>query len=163
VRAALLPAASSDARWWRVELGAEHDPTGLFCEANVLRYRPLPLAVVRVAAGSDPIDVARVLLAVTCTGAPLRLSVDPSWPGDLGGVDHVREAATAFGSWAAAEAPARIRLLGDEPRPPVPVATFVDDRPVVHDARVELLRYVREQAVSRTLHRFGNLVDRGRG
>jgi RHH-type proline utilization regulon transcriptional repressor/proline dehydrogenase/delta 1-pyrroline-5-carboxylate dehydrogenase len=163
LRAAVMAAARSDARWWRTELCVEHDPTGLFCEANVLRYRPLPLAVVRVAAGADSVDVARVLVAVTCTGAPLRLSVDPSWVGDLGGVDHVRESAEVFSAWATAAAPERVRLLGGEPRPPVPVATFVDDRPAVHDGRVELLRYVREQAVSRTLHRFGNLVTRRPG
>ncbi|MEZ5230803.1 MAG: hypothetical protein R2710_30265 [Acidimicrobiales bacterium] len=32
------------------------------------------------------------------------------------------------------------------------------DAPVVGNGRVELLHYLREQAISRTLHRFGNLV-----
>ena len=39
----------------------------------------------------------------------------------------------------------------------LPGETYLDARPPVDDGRIELLRYVREQAVSRTLHRFGNL------
>ena len=31
--------------------------------------------------------------------------------------------------------------------------------PVTNSGRIELLHYLREQAVSRTLHRFGNLVS----
>ena len=34
----------------------------------------------------------------------------------------------------------------------------VDDSPVVDHGRIELLRWVREQAVSRTRHRYGNLI-----
>ena len=35
----------------------------------------------------------------------------------------------------------------------------VDDSPVVDHGRIELLRWVREQAVSRTCHRYGYLVS----
>ncbi|HYD10798.1 MAG TPA: hypothetical protein VEA78_11915, partial [Acidimicrobiales bacterium] len=34
----------------------------------------------------------------------------------------------------------------------------VDDQPITPDGRVELLRWLREQAISRTTHRFGNVL-----
>ena len=38
----LAVAAVSDDHWWRTHYGIEHDPSALFCESNVLRYRPRP-------------------------------------------------------------------------------------------------------------------------
>jgi hypothetical protein len=55
--------------------------------------------------------------------------------------------------------PGRVRLLGSEPAlAALEPAVHVDGRPPVLLGRIELLRYVREQAVSRTLHRYGNVV-----
>ena len=39
-----------------------------------------------------------------------------------------------------------------------PGECFVDDAPPLADGLIEGLRYRREQAVSRTLHRFGNVI-----
>ena len=36
----------------------------------------------------------------------------------------------------------------------------IDDAPVVSAGRIELLRWVREQAVSQTMHRYGNITHR---
>ena len=38
----LAAARASDEAAWQSEFGIEHDPTGLFCESNILRYRPCP-------------------------------------------------------------------------------------------------------------------------
>ena len=53
----------------------------------------------------------------------------------------------------------RVRLLGTEPELAAlePAVTSTPARPVLL-GRVELLRCLREQAVSRTLHRYGNVV-----
>jgi len=160
-RARLDAAARSDAHWWTTEFTVDHDPTGLFCEANVFRYRPLPVAVVRIAADSPVADVARVLVAVTLTGSETDISVDPAFPVRLPIVTHRVEPSAEFVERMAAEAPPRVRHLGREAlgRIDLPIETFLDDRPVVTDGRIELARYLREQAVSRTLHRFGNLVQ----
>ncbi len=40
---------------------------------------------------------------------------------------------------------------------------WVDDIPVAADPRREILRWVREQAVSERLHRHGNITGRRRG
>ena len=59
----------------------------------------------------------------------------------------------------APSAVARIRLVGEEPALQALEPRFhVDARPPVLLGRVELLRYLREQTLSQTLHRFGNVV-----
>jgi RHH-type proline utilization regulon transcriptional repressor/proline dehydrogenase/delta 1-pyrroline-5-carboxylate dehydrogenase len=160
-RRSLRAAVRSDARWWAADLGVEHDPSGLAFEENRFRYRPLPEVVVRVAADARPVDVVRVLAATELVGAPRRVSVAPGYPGSLDAVAHRRELAPAFAATVAATAPARVRVVGTEAVPGAAPATYVDDRSVVGDGRVELARYLREQAVSRTVHRFG-VVERGR-
>ena len=79
------------------------------------------------------------------------------------GASRHDENAEDFVAWAQ-RLPDRVRLLGDEPalRTGLPPTTFLDDRPPIGDGRIELLRYLREQAVSRTRHRFGNLVSSAR-
>ena len=56
----------------------------------------------------------------------------------------------------------RIRLLGEASTRLREAANqagvYLADGPVTANGRVELLNYLKEQAVSRTLHRFGNLV-----
>lgn len=136
-----------DAAWWVGEFGIEHDPTGLFCESNVLRYRPISPFPVRVAPAADPADVERVLAAIDAVGSVAALSRADD------------EDALTFWRRVGAERPERVRLVGVESVPAdLPVTIYVDDRPVVRNGRIELLRYVREQAVSTTLHRYGNLV-----
>jgi hypothetical protein len=60
-----------------------------------------------------------------------------------------------------ATAPDALRVVGT--RPPefdsIPTTCFVNDATPVADGLVEGLRYRREQAVSRTLHRFGNVTE----
>jgi RHH-type proline utilization regulon transcriptional repressor/proline dehydrogenase/delta 1-pyrroline-5-carboxylate dehydrogenase len=163
-RRALDAAVRSDAHWWADEFAVDRDPSGLFCEANVFRYRPLPDLVVRVAADAAELDVARVLCAVQRSGSPVTVSVHQDYAGPLGEVDHVRASAGEFAATVTGRPPARIRALGSVPVPEaLPAAPNVDRRAVVLNGRIELARYLREQAVSRTLHRFGNIVGRGRG
>jgi RHH-type proline utilization regulon transcriptional repressor/proline dehydrogenase/delta 1-pyrroline-5-carboxylate dehydrogenase len=159
-RVSLERAARSDARAWRTEFATVHDPSRLAYEGNEFRYRALPTIVVRVTADARPAAVARVLAAAMLVGAPLRVSAAPGSSGPFGSVARHEEHGEDFVGWARRARPDRVRLLGDEPavRAGLPATTFVDDRPPIGDGRIELLRYVREQTVSRTRHRFGNLV-----
>ena len=43
--------------------------------------------------------------------------------------------------------------------PPTAPASAVIDAPVLANGRLELRWYLREQAVSRTLHRYGNVTE----
>jgi RHH-type proline utilization regulon transcriptional repressor/proline dehydrogenase/delta 1-pyrroline-5-carboxylate dehydrogenase len=167
--AALEAAAASDAYWMAAAFGTGHDPAGLFCEANVLRYRPVPRVIIRVAAGSSApsFGLARTMVAAFGSGAGpgLALSLHPAVVasgvscGDLPGVEVVTETADQLVARLRGSNDARVRLLGSEPElAELEPAVHVDARRPVFLGRVELLRYLREQTVSRTLHRYGNVV-----
>jgi RHH-type proline utilization regulon transcriptional repressor/proline dehydrogenase/delta 1-pyrroline-5-carboxylate dehydrogenase len=168
----LIDAAGSDAYWMTHQFGIERDEAGLFCERNVLRYRVFPDMVIRVGLGATTYELARALLALCALGASAEVSVDPGAEtagmkallrhGGADGIRVLREVPDEFRARAARRGCGRIRLLGsegglDELAPTV----YVDARPTVVSGRVELLRYLREQSVSITLHRFGSPVDNG--
>ena len=116
---------------WREFFCAEHDPSGLTCERNVLRYRPLPGVRLHVAADADPNVVAVAELARLVAGVP-------------DGGDRVRVIGTAtvaeLADWHA---------RGWE----------VDRTQPMADPMLELRHWVREQSISWTRHRHGRLLD----
>ncbi|MEQ1699953.1 MAG: bifunctional proline dehydrogenase/L-glutamate gamma-semialdehyde dehydrogenase [Ilumatobacteraceae bacterium] len=116
---------------WREFFGAEHDPSGLTCERNVLRYRPLPGVRLHVAPDADPGLAAIAELARRVSGVPT-------------GGDRVRVIGTAtdaeLADW---------HSRGWE----------VDRTQPVADPMVELRRWVREQSISWSRHRHGRLLD----
>ena len=149
---------------WREHFATEHDPSGLAAETNVLRYVPLGRVLVRY----DSADFGKSPGAASGTSAALEL---------------LRLAATTAGvvldeSDAVAESEAEFidRLAGhrsgvDRVRPLTELSAEVrrschdldvaiDDSVPVSDGFVELSRWVREQAVSRTMHRHGRLNPR---
>jgi RHH-type proline utilization regulon transcriptional repressor/proline dehydrogenase/delta 1-pyrroline-5-carboxylate dehydrogenase len=165
-RAALEAAAASDAYWWGAEFGIDLDPAALFCEANVFRYRPLPHLTIRVGPEATPFAVIRVLLASLAAGTNPGVSIDPAVTAvrDVArvvpGVVVVTETSEELVVRLGALPSARVRLVGADRISVCDLepAVHVDDRPPVLLGRVEVLRYLREQTVSRTLHRFGNVV-----
>jgi RHH-type proline utilization regulon transcriptional repressor/proline dehydrogenase/delta 1-pyrroline-5-carboxylate dehydrogenase len=123
------------------EMGVPQDPTGLAAEANAFRYRPLGSVLLAVGPGVSASEVACARAAAAAVGVQV---VETPRPGldkvrFLGPVDDpTRLAAHDAGRW-------------------------VDDIPVAADPRREVLRWVREQAVSERLHRHGNVTGRRRG
>jgi RHH-type proline utilization regulon transcriptional repressor/proline dehydrogenase/delta 1-pyrroline-5-carboxylate dehydrogenase len=159
-RAWLQAAVRSDKWWLRNYFGEEHDEAGLFCEANVLRYRPFARLAVRAEGDTALADFVRVFAAVMSAGCELDLSVPPGPSGELDSMLGTRETSTDFVARMRLHPPDRIRVLGTLSPALVnsELPCFVDARPPVADGRIEGLRYRREQAISRTLHRFGNLI-----
>ena len=148
----LAAATADDERWWAQEFAVEHDPTGLFCERNVFRYRPLPSMGLRVAADVPDVLVRRVRAGAGRCGVPLVEShaseeTEAEFAERLGelGVDRVRTLGPVGHELRQAAAVSQVHLADD---------------PVTASGRVELALYLREQAVSETRHRFGNLVMR---
>jgi RHH-type proline utilization regulon transcriptional repressor/proline dehydrogenase/delta 1-pyrroline-5-carboxylate dehydrogenase len=137
----LRAATASDAAAWRDEFAVEHDPTGLRTEANVFRYRPLPSLRLVVASDGAARDVLRVRLAAACAGVPVS-AVGPDV--DPGPAERLRVVGTA---------PEALR------RAAAAVGASLVDAPVVADGRREMLTVLREQAISRTRHRFGHVED----
>ncbi|HEV6955286.1 MAG TPA: proline dehydrogenase family protein [Promicromonospora sp.] len=143
-------ARADDARVWSQEFALEHDRSGLGVESNVFRYRPVPGITVRVGSGAQDVEVQRVLAAAARAGVPATV-VGPETS------DEAFAEAVADG-----RVTGRIRVVGGAPGLRDAAAgrlgsVTVLDGPVLASGRRELLTMLREQAVSRTMHRYGHL------
>jgi RHH-type proline utilization regulon transcriptional repressor/proline dehydrogenase/delta 1-pyrroline-5-carboxylate dehydrogenase len=139
-------AAACEEAW--TALQTPIDPTALRAEANAFRYRPLTRVAVCLGLGVGDDELACARAAAAAVGV---------------GVEVVDEAALA----SLAPDVDKVRLLGEVADPTrlavLDTGAWVDDIPVAIDARREILRWVREQAVTETLHRHGNISDRRPG
>jgi RHH-type proline utilization regulon transcriptional repressor/proline dehydrogenase/delta 1-pyrroline-5-carboxylate dehydrogenase len=169
-RALVRASAASYARAWRRHFGREHEPIAVPGERNALRYRPCRRVIARgTTAGRDAAAaLGQVLLAACVVGTPLTVSLSPdsppwTWLAEREGVELVVEAEAGFVERLAHPGDAeRVRAWG-------PVSTAaraaaagtglaVIDAPVLASGRLELRWYLREQAVSRILHRHGSVA-----
>jgi RHH-type proline utilization regulon transcriptional repressor/proline dehydrogenase/delta 1-pyrroline-5-carboxylate dehydrogenase len=155
--------AYSDAAAWAAEFGTSRDESQLGVERNVFRYRPTAVTV-RLAEDGQLAELVRVLAAAALARAtvaissatPLRMARVVSALGWSATV----ESDAAFAARAARELPARVRLVGGDP---AALAAALGGSPdvavyggrVTAAGRIELLPFLREQAVSITAHRFG--------
>jgi len=173
--------ALSDQRAWEDEFGVARDDSllgaaaGEVVERNLLRYRRTPVTV-RAAEGAAMADLVRVLLAAARAGSRVDISSAAPLPASLlalldTGVSALRAASIAIETDARFRErmrdarPARIRLIapnGAEIARELHVVLDGDpdvaiwSGAVTAAGRVELLPFLREQAVSITAHRFGN-------
>jgi RHH-type proline utilization regulon transcriptional repressor/proline dehydrogenase/delta 1-pyrroline-5-carboxylate dehydrogenase len=154
------PSADGDEACWDSYYGISHDPTGLFCEQNAFRYRARPELVLRVSADGSPDDAARSLHAARAAGVHPRLSVASA--DLLPGEPAVVEDDDVFAAGLPGLRFGRVRHVGSAAttllRAAAAAEVDVIDEPVVSPSRLEMRWYLREQAISRTLHRFGNLL-----
>ncbi|MFI7580013.1 bifunctional proline dehydrogenase/L-glutamate gamma-semialdehyde dehydrogenase [Kocuria kalidii] len=161
----LEQALRSDEAAWAEEFGVAKDVTGLSAERNVFRYLPLPVTV-RLSEGEPLAGLLRVVAAGLRAGSALSVSSARELPAPVRSVLAGRGVPVRVEDDAAwlAGAPAlgggRVRLIGGDragfiaatgSRPDVAVYAH----PVTGAGRVEMLPFLREQAVSITAHRFG--------
>ena len=144
-------AQQDDDYWWGNHYNIDQDPSGLFCEANILRYKPQPNLIVRISSDAKEKEVERALSAINRCGTTCTVSREE----EISNSDFAASLSSyRFG---------RIRLLGsttEEVRAAaIQAEVHLVDEPVTSSGRLELRWYVREQAISWTLHRFGNLVN----
>jgi RHH-type proline utilization regulon transcriptional repressor/proline dehydrogenase/delta 1-pyrroline-5-carboxylate dehydrogenase len=135
---------------WTQWFSSSHDPTGLASERNDLRYRPLNGVLIRV--GPDTPDGALVAArrAASLCGARVVVSDAATEPDDalaerLGRLDVERVRLLTASSDVLRGG---CRAHGVE----------VDAEPVSISGRRELRRWLREQAISRTMHRHGRVA-----
>jgi len=158
-------AARSDEQAWQGLYAAPRDPTGLTVEQNWLRHLPVPVTV-RCERGPSVL-LRRVLMAAQRVAAPVTLStptpVDPALAA-LAAVHVVEDDAAWRERLRGPGAPQRVRLIGGDRhafaeasggRPDIALY----DHPVTASGRVELLPFLREQAISVTAHRFGSPTE----
>lgn len=161
----LRTALASDADAWATEFGIVRDVTGLLREQNAFRYQSVPVTV--RFEGTRTVELIRVVAA----GLRARSHVSVSAPRFERGVETylgsvgVTWWAEDGAQWAArlrhvTRRGGRVRLVGaDTPAAAEATGGSPDvalyDNPVVTAGRVELLPFLREQAVCVTAHRFG--------
>jgi RHH-type proline utilization regulon transcriptional repressor/proline dehydrogenase/delta 1-pyrroline-5-carboxylate dehydrogenase len=171
VQAMLRASAGSYVGAWRRHFGREHDPSAIRGEQNVFRYRPCRRVIARATTARPEAATAlcQTVMAACVAGTPLTVSLAPdavpwAWLGECSGVELVVEADAGFvdrlGHPGEAE---RVRACE-----PISAAArsaangtglAVIDAPVLANGRLELRWYLREQAVSRVLHRYGNVME----
>lgn len=143
----LKKAMRSDKKAWEY-FCSEHDLSNLEYETNVLRYKPLEKIAVRITENANVYDIERIKAAAELVGLPVIWSTD--------------ESAAEFASQLEKLGVARVRVVGDVEQELLTAAAqtgvHVADQECVSDGRTELLHFLREQSVSRTRHRFGNMA-----
>jgi len=154
----LSGAFGSDAAAWNHSFGRAEDVSGLAAERNVFRYLPVPVTI-RLSEGAPVAELLRVVGAGLLAGSSLTVST--AMPSDsLAGLETAVEDDAAWLARASSLTDPRIRLIGGDP---TALANAIGGRPdvaiysgaVTPAGRVELLPFLREQAVSITAHRFG--------
>ena len=166
----LRASAGSYAWAWQSHFSLEHDPSQVRGEANIFRYRHCQPLLLRVEADAEPVAAMQALLAVCATEQPLQISVTPEQQAAWAWLDNetemrivVEDAARLAARLASARTHDRLRAIGsvhDAVRRAANAAgAAVLDAPPLANGRLELRYYLREQAVSQTMHRYGNLMD----
>jgi RHH-type proline utilization regulon transcriptional repressor/proline dehydrogenase/delta 1-pyrroline-5-carboxylate dehydrogenase len=151
------PAALEELVSWWGEFGSRaRDEAGLDVEVNVQRYRhALAPIVVRIDETTDPNDVDVVEAIADLTGATIRFSA-------ASGSGHVPDLVVETTDDLVARSPsiAKVRWLSSE-TPPVAAllerGVTADRRHLAQAGFVEGPRWLREQSVAMTRHRYGNV------
>ncbi|MGN8050552.1 proline dehydrogenase family protein [Curtobacterium sp. 22159] len=177
VSPALDRALRSDEHAWSTLFGTATDVSALSAERNIARYLPFPAVHVRLAAdatGASPAEEAiaglvRVVAASVRAGTTIDVSSAVALPDAVSAavrsLPTVRSLTSshtdaAFATAVKSGPSTRVRLIGGDVSA---LAAAVGGRPdvaiyggpVTESGRIEILPFVREQAVSITAHRFG--------
>ena len=158
-------AARSFQHFMNVEFGVEHDPSKLRGQTNVFRYRPLPRGILlRLREPFEPLFLAGAVLAAMTTRVPIELSLqNPSPFADVLGIpvtietedELARRLDTDAGRYDQLRVPQD--TVSEVFRAAAKHHLTVIDQPILANGRIELTHYFREQAVSETTHRYGNV------
>ncbi|KFF59178.1 1-pyrroline-5-carboxylate dehydrogenase [Cryobacterium sp. MLB-32] len=172
----LRRSALSDALAWREEFGVVRDASNLKVERNLFRYRSLPVTV-RLTEDGTLSNLLRVIAAATLSTSKFTVSSALPVPAGVRAVLEQREVPVSVESdeeWLERAArggltTTRVRLVGSDPILGAAAAASalaaalggspdvaVYAHPVTQAGRVEVLPFLREQAISITAHRFGN-------
>ncbi len=151
--------------------GREHDPSGVLGEHNVFRYRPCRRVAVRGSwsGASASATLCQVLLAARVANVPLTVSLPSGespwrWLDENENTTVVVETESALAERMARPGEAERLRAWELVSAAVRVAAnragiAVIDAPVLTNGRLELRWYLREQTVSRVLHRYGSLIQ----
>ena len=159
-KATLTAAAASFTHWHDKEFAIEHDPSQLKGESNHFRYRSLRRILVRGNAMSG-LDLALVQLAGKILNVKIDISLDQAREGinatietDAALCARLGKISQHYGSLRVPGASEDLRRAAND----APIQLI--DWEVISNGRIELLHYLREQSISETTHRYGNIIPK---
>ncbi|MEM7134265.1 MAG: bifunctional proline dehydrogenase/L-glutamate gamma-semialdehyde dehydrogenase [Chloroflexota bacterium] len=151
---------------WDAHFSQAHDPSQVWGESNQFRYRSIHSIVIRIAHEASLVSALQTHSAATICGVPATLSIptDMDVAGQLAAFADITWTQETEESLAARlEQYERVRYLG---QPSVKFLTVAHQQhipvirePVTASGRLELRYYLREQSVTETLHRYGNIMS----
>jgi RHH-type proline utilization regulon transcriptional repressor/proline dehydrogenase/delta 1-pyrroline-5-carboxylate dehydrogenase len=142
-------AADSYRSAWTERFATGHDATGLSSESNVLRHLPVAGVVLRV--GADTAAGAREAAAVAAELCGVELTIS-----EVG--DEPDDSLVARLADLGATRLRALTAIGDELAAACHALDIAVDRAAVSaEGIIELPHWLREQAISRTMHRYGLL------
>lgn len=165
--AVLRASARSYAYAWQTYFSQAHDPSQVLGERNTFRYRHLKQVVLRIEENDPWYAIGQILLAATICHVRVAISITPQAlslaplirlnPGKL-----FAEYETRFSQGLPQSKAERLRVLAPVSQPIHEAANIahipIIDEPVLANGRLELRHYLREQTVSQTIHRYGNIL-----
>ncbi len=140
---------------WEFYFSVEHDPSGLRCESNVFRYQPCRGILLRLSK-TDSRAEGLARLAAKVSGVPLIIS-DAGKESEQELVARLPQLALDVEFF---------RTVGDVPGDAL-LRAFSEaninwiDAPFSAVGRLELTHWTREQSVTETRHRYGNVFEQG--
>ncbi len=131
--------------WWKISGSKAQETSHLMVERNYFRYRkPKHPVIVRVDHSTRPEEIALVNFIEDFLG------ITVSWSNEeTETVDELVERAQHRVRWLSSESAPRIELLEK--------GISVDIRPVAQRGDIEVVRWLLEQSISISNHRFGNI------
>ncbi len=139
-------AGKSYRTWWKTTFSQEHDPSGLTGESNHFRYVPIKRLGVLAAPDTPQVELELVQTAAAVAGISLIVVYSPEeMIAQLPNIERVRALSRPSEQLLRAAQDQHVPLIQE---------------PLSADGRLELRYYLREQAISETQHRYGNLVEK---
>ncbi len=135
---------------WKTHFSQSHDPSQLKCESNEFRYRPAKGVILRLPT-EDKQTIERAQLASKITGTPLTISLATQEPDDqfIARLKDLSNKAE-FLRTTSSPSPKLLQAANE-------AGLNWINAPLLATGRIELTRWLREQSVSETLHRYGTL------
>jgi RHH-type proline utilization regulon transcriptional repressor/proline dehydrogenase/delta 1-pyrroline-5-carboxylate dehydrogenase len=164
--AALAQSETSYRREWAAHFSREHDPSQVLGESNVFRYRPIRAMALCLGPDTPLLAALQISKAAKICQVPLTIIAPPdaSLAADLKNYNLPVLSETEEELVKHVADYERIRHLGEPSEMLLRAAHAAHvpilQEPVTRNGRLELRYYLREQAVTETLHRYGNIMPK---